>query len=92
MRLVTSAVAKPMLAGDKLQRFIAEHQAPTRPVPARNGTCAPLPGRLATKVLGVWKETVSAAKQGARRTDPLGPLMLDLFHTLQICKPAGVSR
>jgi hypothetical protein len=52
-----------MLAGDRLQRFIARHQPPTRPVPARNGTYAPSPGRLAAKVVGGWKEIASGAKQ-----------------------------
>jgi hypothetical protein len=80
MQLVTSAVVKPMLAGDRLQRFIAGYQPPTRPVPARNGTYAPSPGRLATKVVGVWKETASGAKQ---ERAALTRLMLDLFHTLQ---------
>jgi hypothetical protein len=73
MHLVTSAVAKPMLAGDRLQRFITGHQPPTRPVPARNGTYAPSLGRVATKVVGSGRKP-PPGKAGARRTDPLGPL------------------
>ena len=80
-----------MLAGDRLQRFIAGHQPPTRPVPARNGTYAPSPERLATKIVGVWKETASGAKQERAELSRWGRSMLDLFHTLQIYKP-GVSR
>src|SRR6266446_5152604 len=38
--------------GDRLQRFIAGYQPPTKPVPARNGTYAPSPRRLATKCPG----------------------------------------
>jgi hypothetical protein len=87
MHLVTSTVANPMLAGDRLQRFIAGHQPPTRPVPARNGTYAPSPGRLATKVVGVWKETASGAKKERAELTRWGRSMLDLFHTLQIYKP-----
>jgi hypothetical protein len=43
-----------------LQRFIAGYQPPTKPVPARNGTYAPSPRRLATKSSG---EIASGAKQ-----------------------------
>ena len=93
MHLVTSAVAKPMLAGDRLQRFIfiAGHQLPTRPVPVRNGIYAPSPGKFAKKVVRVWKETASWAKQERAELTRWGRSMLDLFHTLQIYKP-GVSR
>jgi hypothetical protein len=93
MHLVTSAVAKPMLAGDRLQRFIfiAGHQLPTRPVPVRNGIYAPSPGKFATKVVRVWKETASWAKQERAELTRWDRSMLDLFHTLQIYKP-GVSR
>ena len=40
-----------------LQPFIAGYQSPTKPVPARNGTYAPSPRRLATKSSGSGRET-----------------------------------
>ena len=48
-------VARHKLEGfnwDRLQRFIAGYQPPTKPVPARNGTYAPSSKRLATKSSG----------------------------------------
>jgi hypothetical protein len=88
MHLVISAVRSQCSPATGL---IAEHQPPTRSVPARNGTYAPSPGRLATKVVGVWKETASGAKQERAELTSCGRSMLDLFHTLQIYKP-GMSR
>ena len=46
-----------------LQRFIAGYQPPTKPVPARNGTYAPSPRRLATKSSGSGRKIASGAKQ-----------------------------
>ena len=47
---------------DNPQPFIAGYQPPIRPVPARSGTCAPLPKKAAYKIVGVWNETGSGAK------------------------------
>src|SRR6516225_8371354 len=37
---------------DRLRRFIAGYQPPSKPVPARSGTYTPSPRRLATKSSG----------------------------------------
>jgi hypothetical protein len=63
MHLVTSAVAKPMLAGDRPQRFITGASTAEQTCARQERTYAPSPGRLAKKVVGVWKETASGAKQ-----------------------------
>ena len=92
--MVTSAVAKSMLAGDTLQRFIfiAGHQPPDQTCAHQEWDLRASPeGRVTTKVVAVWKETTSEAKQERAEPTRWGSSMFDLFHTLQIYKP-GVSR
>jgi hypothetical protein len=75
---------------DRLRRFIAGYQPPTKPVPARSGTSAPSPRRLATKSSGSGMKS-PPGKAGARRTQE-GPGALAQARTVDLLRKMVVLR
>ena len=53
---------------DRLHRFIAGYQPPTKPVPAGSGDLRAFAKKAGYKIVGVWNEIAPRAKAGARRT------------------------
>ena len=43
--------------------LLPDIKPPTKPVPAKSGSYAPSPRRLATKIVGVWNEIAPGPKQ-----------------------------
>ena len=63
MHLVTSAVVKPMLAGDRLQRFITGASTAEQTCARQERDLRAFARKACYKGCRVWKETASGAKQ-----------------------------
>ena len=48
---------------DRLRRFIAGYQPPTKPVPARSGDLRAFAKKAGYKIVGVWNEIAPGPKQ-----------------------------